>query len=120
MSLTRAFVLIAAIVLGTEACCLLTHVSVVDTQIRPYINGKPALRVGGTTQFLAEARGDGPTPCVIYDSAHDPQSFRWNSTDTTVLQVSNLGVVTARGRGEAMIIAETKGLTGEFTLTVVP
>ena len=116
--LTRAFGLMTAMALTTEACCELAHVSILETQTRPYVNGKPALAVGGQTQLFAEARGN--APCVLYDSVHDPQSFHWSSSDTAVVAISQSGAATARALGEAMITAETKGVVGRFTLTVVP
>ncbi len=68
------------------------------------VSGPDGLRAGQSAQFVANIRqADGTTK-----SATSMPNLRWRSSDTSVMSVSNSGVVTAApsGLGEAVITAD--------------
>jgi hypothetical protein len=109
--------LVAVLGIGSSSCCSLDNVGLRETHMRPYVNGKPVLPVGESTQFVAEARG--AAPCVLYRSDDRPNAFHWRSSDTTVATISQQGLAMGRSVGDVLITAETDGFTGRFAITIV-
>lgn len=87
----------------------------------PDFNPGDSIRVGaaageerGRTPFNTEVR-------VLYSSLEQPDSFRWMSSDSTVISIDRLGMMRARREGTARITAESGGVVSEPLIqTVVP
>lgn len=87
----------------------------------PDFNPGDSIRVGaaageerGRTPFNTEVR-------VLYSSLEQPDSFRWMTSDSTVISIDRLGMMRARREGTARITAESGGVVSEPLIqTVVP
>jgi hypothetical protein len=79
-----------------------------------YRVGAQAGEERGRTPFNTEVQ-------VYFFSVVHPDSFRWESSDTTVISIDRLGRMRARQVGTARITAESGGVVSEPLIqTVVP
>jgi uncharacterized protein YjdB len=67
--------------------------------------------IGSVMTLTAEPRDEAGNPVRV-------QQIFWSSSDTSVALVSNVGVVTARGSGEAQIAATAQGISAVATIRV--
>ncbi len=67
--------------------------------------------LGETVQLQAEAKDGG-------ENTISGMSFTWESSDTTVLSVSDAGLATAVANGSARVTATTNGVSSGLVLTV--
>ena len=104
-----AFVL--AIAMATMATlCSPASPSPEELVIRP---GRTLIKVGETTQWTAESRAGRTREDVTTRS-------QWSSSDPSVAQVSQTGLVTGVTPGDAVIIVSFEGQTGLAGIVVQP
>ena len=77
--------------------------------------------VGDTVSARAAAVTTGGSfqPCTLYDSQNRPEAFTWTTSDASVATVSEAGLITMRGVGEALIGVSTSGMSAPGRLTII-
>lgn len=103
---------LAAIALGLSACEREYGVRVY------YVRGSQPLPVGDSvrleaTYFARDVDLFGGGIYTIYTSLDRPEAFAWSSSPPGVAAITEAGVIRALSEGEAVVQAETRGVTSD-------
>jgi hypothetical protein len=80
------------------------------------------LQVGDTASLYATATRFSPPICPpveLYNSANSPERFSYSSLDTSVVTVTQGGIVTARSPGATRVLVSGKGESDRIDLQVI-